>query len=58
MDELIVQSVYAWREKRQIEHAPAQKPKKNFAQFLMDSPLPGSGLELERLEDYARPVDL
>jgi hypothetical protein len=26
--------------------------KKNFAQFLMDSPLPGSDLDLERIKDY------
>ncbi len=35
-----------------------RKPKKNFAQFLLASPLPGSGLKLERRKDYPRPVNL
>jgi len=34
------------------------KPKKNFAQFLLESPLRGSGLKLERRKDYPRPIDL
>jgi hypothetical protein len=34
------------------------KPKKNFARFLLESPLPGSGLKLERRKDYPRPLDL
>ena len=58
VDELIVQSVHAWREKHQREKPRARKPKKNFAQFLLDSPLPGSGLKLERQKDYPRPIDL
>jgi len=57
VDELIVEAVHAWREKHQVEK-PARRPKKNFAQFLMESPLPGSGLKLERQEDYPRPIDL
>ena len=35
-----------------------KQPKKNFAQFLIDSPLPGLGLELERIKDYPSPVEL
>lgn len=58
VDELIVQGVHAWREKLRVEPIPARKPKKNFAQFLLDSPLPGSGLNLERQKDYPRPIDL
>jgi Arc/MetJ-type ribon-helix-helix transcriptional regulator len=46
------------REKSQVEQIPVQKPKKNFAQFLLDSPLPGSGLRLERPKDYPLPIDL
>ena len=57
VDDLIVEGVRAWREKHQVEPS-TRKPKKNFAQFLMDSPLPGSGLKLERQKDYPRPVDL
>jgi Arc/MetJ-type ribon-helix-helix transcriptional regulator len=33
-------------------------PSKNFAQFLMESPLAGAELNLERKRDYGRPVDL
>ena len=57
VDELIVQSVHAWREKHQMDPPPARNPKKNFAQFLLDSPLPGSGLKLERQKDFPRPID-
>lgn len=35
-----------------------RKPKKNFARFLMESPLPGSGLELRRQKDYPSPIEL
>jgi hypothetical protein len=35
-----------------------RRPKKNLAQFLLESPLPGSGLKLERQKDYPRPLDL
>jgi len=38
--------------------ASARKSKKNFAQFLLESPLPGSGLKLDRRKDYPRPIDL
>jgi SOS response regulatory protein OraA/RecX len=37
---------------------PANKGKKNLAQFLLDSPLTGSGLELQRAKDYPRDVEL
>jgi Arc/MetJ-type ribon-helix-helix transcriptional regulator len=36
----------------------AGQPKKNFTQFLMESPLRGSELNLERAKDYPRPVEL
>jgi Arc/MetJ-type ribon-helix-helix transcriptional regulator len=32
--------------------------RKNLAQFLMDSPLAGAELNLERQQDYGRPIDL
>ena len=58
VDELIVQSVQAWREKHQMEPLTSQTTKKDFAQFLLDSPLPGSGLKIERQKDFPRPIDL
>jgi Arc/MetJ-type ribon-helix-helix transcriptional regulator len=33
-------------------------PKKNLAQFLMESPLAGAELNLERQKDHGRPIDL
>ncbi|MBI3472824.1 MAG: hypothetical protein HY013_15820 [Candidatus Solibacter usitatus] len=40
------------------EHAQPSKAKENLAQFLLESPLRGSGLKLERQKDYPRPRDL
>jgi hypothetical protein len=40
------------------ERPGTHKPKKNLAQFLLESPLHGSGLKLERQKDYPRQVDL
>ena len=40
------------------EQAAPRKPKKNFAQFLLESPLRSSGLKLERQKDYPRPRGL
>jgi hypothetical protein len=57
VDEMIKAGVYA-RRAHQPEETTPRAPKKNFAQFLLDSPLPGSGLNLERQKDYPRPVDL
>jgi len=36
----------------------AATPRKNLAQFLMESPLAGAELNLERQKDYGRPIDL
>lgn len=33
-------------------------PRKNLAQFLMESPLAGAELNLERSKDYGRPIEL
>ena len=40
------------------EQTAPRKSKKNFAQFLLDYPLRGSGLKLERQRDYPQPLDL
>lgn len=60
VDELIVQGVNAWREKHQVSPAaaPPRKPRKNLADFLLESPFAGSDLQIERQRDYSRPVDL
>ena len=38
--------------------ATPRRAKKNLAQFLLESPLPGSGLKIERQRDYPEPIDL
>ena len=39
------------------KQSKTRQPKMNFADFLMSSPLHGSGLILERAKDYPRPVE-
>jgi hypothetical protein len=36
----------------------AAQVKQNLADFLLQSPLAGSGIEIERVKDYPRPLDL
>ncbi|MBM3784015.1 MAG: hypothetical protein FJW30_06620 [Acidobacteria bacterium] len=48
VDELIVEGVYAWREKHQVVEEPPRRPLKNLAAFLLESPFAGSDLDLER----------
>ena len=40
------------------QSAPQRPRKKNLAEFLLESPLRGSGLKLERHRDNPRPADL
>jgi hypothetical protein len=61
VDELIVHGVQALREKSKVAQAaavPSRKPRKNLADFLSESPFAGSEIDLERQQDYGRPVDL
>jgi hypothetical protein len=58
VDEIIVHGVNALREKSKVAPAPPRKPRKNLADFLLDSPFAGSELNLERQQDFGRPVDL
>lgn len=54
--EVLDYALAALQEKEHKGEAPA--PRKNLAQFLMESPLAGAGLNLERQKDYGRLVDL
>ena len=54
-DEVLDHALAALREK--IPRSD-RKPRKNFAQFLMESPLAGSGLDLERDKDPGRDIEL
>ena len=62
VDELIVYGVRALREKHHVHEpnaaVPPRKPRKNLADFLMESPFAGSEIDLERQQDHGRPVDL
>jgi Arc/MetJ-type ribon-helix-helix transcriptional regulator len=55
-EEVLDYALAALREKGQ-ERQP-HNPRKSLAQFLMESPLAGAELDLERQKDYGRPVDL
>jgi Arc/MetJ-type ribon-helix-helix transcriptional regulator len=56
MDDLLTEALRALREKN--ASAAAVRPRKNLAQFLLDSPFAGSDLNLERQQDYGWPLDL
>jgi Arc/MetJ-type ribon-helix-helix transcriptional regulator len=60
VDEVIVQGVYALREKSHAEQAAAAppRPRKKLYDLLTRPPFAGSELNLERQKDYPRPVDL
>ena len=55
-EEVLDHALAALQEKEQ--KATAAAPRKNLAQFLMESPLAGAELNLERQQDYGRPIDL
>ena len=57
VDDLLTEALQALREKN-APSTTASLPRKNLAQFLSESPLAGSDLNLERQQDYGRPVDL
>jgi hypothetical protein len=57
MDDLLTEALHALREKQ--AHMPGTvQPRKNLAQFLLESPFAGSDLDLERKQDFGRPVEL
>jgi putative addiction module CopG family antidote len=55
-DEVLDRALAALQEKEHRREATA--PRKNLAQFLIESPLAGAELNLERQEDYGHPIDL
>lgn len=55
--EVLDHALAALREKNS-QLAETKKPRKNFAQFLMESPLAGSGLDLRRDKDSGRDIEL
>jgi Arc/MetJ-type ribon-helix-helix transcriptional regulator len=57
-EEVLDYALAALREKNSFSKPEPKKPRKNFAQFLMESPLSGSGLDLERDKDQGRDIEL
>jgi Arc/MetJ-type ribon-helix-helix transcriptional regulator len=55
-DDVLDHALVALQEKEHKREATA--PRKNLAQFLMESPFAGAGLNLERQKDYGRPIEL
>ena len=55
-DEVLDHALAALQEKERKHKAAT--PRKNLAQFLMESPLAGAELNLERQKDYGRPIEL
>jgi Arc/MetJ-type ribon-helix-helix transcriptional regulator len=60
VDEVIVQGIYALREKSHAAQAAVGQsaPRKKLYDLLTQPPFAGSELKLERRKDYPRPVDL
>ncbi len=58
VDEMILEGVHSRRNKEQSNPTAHRTRNKSLAQFLMESPLRGSGLNLERQKDLPRPIDL
>jgi Arc/MetJ-type ribon-helix-helix transcriptional regulator len=60
IDELIVEGVRAFRQQSKAMPviAKPRTPRQNLADFLSASPFAGSEINLERKQDYGRPIDL
>ena len=59
VDEAIEQAFSAWTEKQQAEQPTAStRPRKRIYELLTQPPFAGSELNLERQDDYPRPVNL
>ena len=56
VDDLFAEALQALREK-QASPGTSSRPRKNLAQFLMESPFAGSDLDLERRQNFGLPID-
>ena len=57
VDEVIHRALVSLPTPEPVSPQP-RPPRKNLADFLMESPFAGSELQIERQKDYPRPVDL
>jgi Arc/MetJ-type ribon-helix-helix transcriptional regulator len=58
VDDLIVESVHAWREKQRGAGVLTNESRKRLYDLLTQAPFVGSELRIERQKDVPRPVDL
>jgi Arc/MetJ-type ribon-helix-helix transcriptional regulator len=57
-EEVLDYALAVFREKNSSINSEPKKSRKNFAEFLMESPLAGSGLDLTRDRDLGRDIEL
>jgi hypothetical protein len=60
IEDLLLQTLEA-SPSDEVPEASAKAPKEkkqNFSDFMLESPLHGSGLVIERIKDFPRPIDL
>ena len=57
-DEVLDHALAALREKNLPLQTEPKKPRRNLADVLSEPPFAGSELDLERIKDYPRPLDL
>jgi Arc/MetJ-type ribon-helix-helix transcriptional regulator len=57
-EEVLDHALAALRERSAPVNSDGRKTRKNLAQFLIESPLAGSGLDLERDKDSGRDIEL
>jgi Arc/MetJ-type ribon-helix-helix transcriptional regulator len=58
VEEVLDHALAALLAKSSALESEPRKPRKNLAQFLMESPLAGSGLDLTRDKDLGRDIEL
>jgi len=58
VDDLILSSVQAWRERNQVPQNAAGAPGKTLLEFFRTSPLVGLELDFERDRDTGRDIEL
>lgn len=56
IEDVLIEALMPLTESNQT--AQPASPKKRLGQFLLESPLRGSGLKVERQKDYPRPTNL
>ncbi len=58
VEDVLMHALKSSVEDAEVENQTSLEPKKNIVDFLLESPLRGSGLVIERIEEYPTPIDL